>query len=680
MSSPNILIILADDIGVDAFRIDKINKQVVACVEGLGDSAGPVHLPTFERMLANGVHFEKAWAHPVCTPTRASLWTGLQPWKTGLGYPSSTGADFVPDNTVTGSPIQSFAQAIKAQSNYRCAMFGKWDLGSVKNPVQMGWDYFAGIFGGGLRPVGVKEYGFPPPQNRVGYDRLLAATGSKKPDLCKSVAALLAQKYGEPFLRSNPDLRYYMWHKDVVESNGAVSAKQPPTARKIPYATADQVEDAKQWIAAQVTPWCVALNLITPHDPVHLPPPGTYRPDTISNPANPSVQDMLVAMMESMDYYVGDLLQAIDSQLSNTVVIFVGDNGTQDVDADTGESIDKIIGDDKNSIAIGGVHVPMIIADGGRMKGGAPCYTTTAPCSVVEPVHIIDIYRTALDIAGVVPTTENDSISIAPHLTGVSGIKRTHNFSQMYLEPLLDDDGVTAYSPTVGASASDGTYKLSCSALLGGSAPNTYLVDEQGTKVQKYVYRYQFTRLDPEPGIPGSFIETPIPALVRQGSAFAITDLAYFAKIMALYATLSRERLDSNQTCFPSIIAGAVQMDTKGVIAQGDYMHPGELLNPDQAITSASGRYRFIYQRDANLALYDGARPLWASNTNGRSLGICIMQADGNLVIYDATVQAIWSSNTSHYSGSQLVVQDDGNVVIYRSGGIPVWATNTSQQ
>ena len=75
MSRPNILIILADDLGVDSFRIDKINKQVVACVEGLGDSAGPVHLPTFERMLANGVHFEKAWAHPVCTPTKTSAYS-----------------------------------------------------------------------------------------------------------------------------------------------------------------------------------------------------------------------------------------------------------------------------------------------------------------------------------------------------------------------------------------------------------------------------------------------------------------------------------------------------------------------------------------------------------------------------------------------------------------------------
>ena len=556
MSRPNILIILADDLGVDSFRIDKINKQVVACVEGLGDSAGPVHLPTFERMLANGVHFEKAWANPVCTPTRGSLWTGMQPWKTGLGYPSITGAEFVPDNTVTGSPIQSLAQAIKAQnSGYRCAMFGKWDLGDKKNPVDMGWDYFAGIFGGGLRPVGVREYGFLN-QKSVNYSRLLNATDttSRNPTLCHSVAALLAAKYSEPYLSTNPDWRYFIWNKDVVTGKDQQPIRQTLSERKEFYATADQVADAKEWITAQQgTPWCVALNLIAPHDPLHLPPSGTYRSDTISNPAKPSIQDMLVAMIESIDHYVSDLLQAIDSQLSNTVVIFVSDNGTQDIDPETNEGLDKVKGDDKGSAGIGGVHVPMIIADGGLMKGCAPCYTTTAPRTVSEPVHIIDIYRTVLDIVGIVSTPANDSISIAPHLTGVSGIKRTNNFSQMYIAPIFDADGITAYSPTVGALASDGVYKLTCSALLGGVAPNLYLVDEQGIKVKKHIYSYQFTRLDPESGIPGSFIETPIPAIVRQGSAFAITDSAYRAKILELYATLSHERLDNKQTRFPYI-------------------------------------------------------------------------------------------------------------------------------
>ena len=118
-----------------------------------------------------------------------------------------------------------------------------------------------------------------------------------------------------------------------------------------------------------------------------------------------------------------------------------------------------------------------------------------------------------------------------------------------------------------------------------------------------------------------------------------------------------------------------------GPAAQGDDMQPGEVLNPDQSISSANGQYTFIYQGDGNLVLYrnrDG-QPLWASNTSGRPTGVCIMQGDGNLVIYDPNVNPLWSSDTWRHPGSRLVAQDDGNVVIYRPDGTPVWATNTVQ-
>ena len=114
-----------------------------------------------------------------------------------------------------------------------------------------------------------------------------------------------------------------------------------------------------------------------------------------------------------------------------------------------------------------------------------------------------------------------------------------------------------------------------------------------------------------------------------------------------------------------------------GPAAQGDDMQPGEVLNPDQSITSANGRYRFIYQGDGNLVLYDGGQPLWASATDGRSVGACIMQGDGNLVVYGRAGEYVWDSASDGNAGSRLVVQDDGNVVIYRPDGAPVWATNT---
>jgi hypothetical protein len=118
-----------------------------------------------------------------------------------------------------------------------------------------------------------------------------------------------------------------------------------------------------------------------------------------------------------------------------------------------------------------------------------------------------------------------------------------------------------------------------------------------------------------------------------------------------------------------------------GPTAQGDDMQPGEVLNPNQSITSSNGQFTFVYQVDGNLVLYrntDG-QPRWSSSTDGRPTGVCIMQTDGNLVIYAPNINPIWSSDTSQHPGSRLIVQNDGNVVIYSPDGTAVWATNTVQ-
>src|SRR5918993_2801053 len=112
-------------------------------------------------------------------------------------------------------------------------------------------------------------------------------------------------------------------------------------------------------------------------------------------------------------------------------------------------------------------------------------------------------------------------------------------------------------------------------------------------------------------------------------------------------------------------------------VASGDDMQPGEVLGAGQAISSANGRFTFVYQGDGNLVLYGPGGALWASNTNGQPVGGAIMQGDGNLVIYGPGSLYVWDSATDGNPGSRLVVQDDGTVVIYRPDGTPAWATNT---
>jgi hypothetical protein len=122
-----------------------------------------------------------------------------------------------------------------------------------------------------------------------------------------------------------------------------------------------------------------------------------------------------------------------------------------------------------------------------------------------------------------------------------------------------------------------------------------------------------------------------------------------------------------------------------GPTATGDTMRPGQVLNPGQSIRSNSGKFTFILQTDGNLVLYKnlstgGQKSLWASNTNGKPTQVCIMQGDGNLVLYDVDGKALWSSNTFHDAGARLVMQDDGNAVIYRVNNSAAWATNTWMQ
>lgn len=620
MAKPNILIILGDDLGTDVLRINAEAKTVVAQVNGKDNVAGPVTLPTLSRLLASGVHFRNAWAHPVCTPTRASLWTGLQAWKTKLGFPTG-GDDNIESPAINGQNIQTLAQAM---TGYKCAMFGKWDLGTKRTPVEWGWQTFAGIFRGGVRPDGVTQYGFPGPPSRINFARLKSATGSKKPDKCAAAARALEAKYDATFLSRNPDLRNYIWEKDTVGPDGKAKPPLGPADRQYIYITEDQVADTKQWIRATPGPWCVALNLVAPHDPYHLPPNNTYQASLIKDAAKPTVQELLLAMIQAVDFYLKDLLAAIESQLANTVIIFACDNGTQDVDPDDQSiSIDDTVGDDKATSSIGGIHVPMIVADGGLLMGKAPCYVKTqVPRAVTTPVHLIDIYSTAIDIAGLSPSASLDSISFVPHLdASVQKPTRTHNFSQMYLKP---DPGTQ--TPGIDASVGDteSTYKLS-SELLVDADGNP--VDRSAKPTTALVFDYKFTRLVPDPRIPSSFKEKPINALTANADgSFTVGDLAYQDKLLELYAVISRERpYDDVNSRFP-------------VIRPSAFVFPAALLNRPVLIENQETK-RYLFADGAVFSGNRGAEGGWLSSPN-------VVGADANY--YNRALWIIRQQGTSY--------------------------------
>ena len=132
--SPNLLFVLADDLGIDA-------------MPGYALGAQKPTLPTLEHLANNGLRFTQAWANPVCLPTRASILTGKYGYRTGvLG---------VEQNNNINPNERILQRAFNEQSNgaYRTSIIGKWHVSAGNDfdlPEAMGVDYYAGLFGGGV--------------------------------------------------------------------------------------------------------------------------------------------------------------------------------------------------------------------------------------------------------------------------------------------------------------------------------------------------------------------------------------------------------------------------------------------------------------------------------------------------------------------------------------------------
>jgi arylsulfatase A-like enzyme len=120
-------------------------------------------------------------------------------------------------------------------------------------------------------------------------------------------------------------------------------------------------------------------------------------------------------MCEAMDTEVGRLLAGVN--LTETTVIFIGDNGTPSTVIQTPYSAAH----SKGTLYDGGVRVPLIIAGKGVVS---PNRTST------QPVHCVDLYSTILELAGInVSATQPagnpiDSVSLLPILQNSTAASR----------------------------------------------------------------------------------------------------------------------------------------------------------------------------------------------------------------------------------------------------------------
>jgi arylsulfatase A-like enzyme len=135
-SRPNILFILADDLGY----------ADVSCY-GRRDFT----TPNIDRIAAEGVRFTQAYANSaVCTASRVALITGRYQYRlaVGLEEPLSTR---VPRRVGLPADHPTLPSLLK-KDGYQSALVGKWHLGLLPDfgPLQSGYDHFYGFRGGAV--------------------------------------------------------------------------------------------------------------------------------------------------------------------------------------------------------------------------------------------------------------------------------------------------------------------------------------------------------------------------------------------------------------------------------------------------------------------------------------------------------------------------------------------------
>tara|TARA_B110000967_G_scaffold42781_1_gene42801 strand:- start:3196 stop:4515 length:1320 start_codon:yes stop_codon:yes gene_type:complete len=335
-STPNILLIIADDMGLDA-------------TPGYSVGTSKPTMPNLQNLMDSGIRFNNVWSNPVCTPTRATILTGKYGFRTNV----------INVGDVLSTSETSIHKVLNTNaSEYSHAVIGKWHLSTdPTHPTTMGIDYFAGLLSGGVQS-------------------------------------------------------YTNWN---LNENGV-------TTTSTAYTTTKFTDLAIDWVSAQSQPWFLWLAYNAPHTPFHLPPTnlhsqGNLPTDDASIEANPL--PYYHAMIEAMDSEVGRLLNSMtQEERDNTLIVFVGDNGTPSEVVQVYSSNRA-----KGSIYQGGVNVPMVISGKNVTRINE---TEDALISTT------DLFATIADVAGAGSSDTGDSHSFVGLLSSGNAIGRDFVYTEKY--------------------------------------------------------------------------------------------------------------------------------------------------------------------------------------------------------------------------------------------------------
>jgi arylsulfatase A-like enzyme len=279
---PNILLIFVDDLGVND-------------IASWGDGLAPT--PVLDRLSEQSVRFRRHYVDSTCSPSRASLMTGLHPVNVG----------FQPIGLGLSSDLVTLPESLKGLG-YRTLHVGKWHLGEALEypeiqPSFHGFDYWFGF---------LNHFILQGP----------ASDGSiiqRQPT------------HVDPWLQENGEApKQHKGYLDDLLVDKAV----------------DLIERSDD------QPWFLNLWLYSPHTP--------YQPSANFRKRFPDTPDgVYLAVLSQLDTNVGRLLAALDRRgiSEDTIVVFASDNGGPNLARDNNAPLVGV----KSTYTEGGVRTPLLM-------------------------------------------------------------------------------------------------------------------------------------------------------------------------------------------------------------------------------------------------------------------------------------------------------------------------------
>lgn len=418
-AKPNIVVILADDMGIDS-------------VSALNEKCG-LKTPYLDKLASEGMTFMDAHSgSAVCTPTRYGLLTGRYSWRSRLkrGIVGKWERPLIEEGRLT-------LPSMLKEQGYRTACIGKWHLGwnwpkkgGGFTQKQSEIDFTGRVEGG---PAG------------CGFDYYF---GDDVPNWPPFVWIENGKMLGVPSKNLTFAKHYY--------SNNGIGVEGWSLEAVLPKITEKSVEYIRE-SAKGNEPFFLYFPMTTPHTPI-CPSDDFKGKSGIS-----AYADLLI----QTDWSIGQLMQALEDGgvADNTLVIFTTDNGTSpkcffDDLRSKGVELQNHWRGMKADAYEGGHRVPFIVRWPGKVKPGTRSD---------EIISLVDILATCADAADVkLPeTAAEDSVSLMPVLEG----KRVK-------EPL--HDAVICHSISGHFVVRQGDWKLLfCAGSAGWSDPKESVAAKQ---------------------------------------------------------------------------------------------------------------------------------------------------------------------------------------------------------